>query len=145
MALGYSTVEVARAAGMTVRQVRYLASSGVVAASVRRTAGRGFPSMYAFADLLKLAVIQRLRATSGCDTKLERLRSVVEALDRHDGAAGRLLVIDDQACWIHEGELETLLDSGQAVLGVSLDAVEKAVRLQLRRQGLAEIPRAVAA
>ena len=141
MSQGYSTADAARIAGMTLRQVRYLATSGVVPPSVSPGSGRGFPALYAFSDLVKLAAIQRLRATSGGDPKVERLREIAAAIDRDDPAGSRLLVVDDTRSWFLTDELQALLDRGQAILLISLEVIERTVRLELARHGIADTSR----
>ena len=135
MRYGYSTGEVSRLVGMSERQVRYLATKRLVLPSVKRPIGRGSGALYAFSDLMRLAVVHRLRATAGADLPLDRVQLALDALAKRAGT-GHTLVMDEHGCWLEQASLNSTLESAQAVMAVSLDAVESNLRLQLNRAGL---------
>lgn len=147
MRTGYSTADAARAVEMSERQVRYLATHGLVRASILHTAGRGSPALYAYGDLLKLAAIQRIRLAVAADTTLDRLRAVSGALERAGATTerGQMLVMDEQTAWLEPDGLQTVLADGRAVIVLSLDALDEQLRLKLRREGLADRVRATKA
>ena len=124
----FSTAEAARLTGLTPRQLDHWDRLGFLRPSLREASGYGSSRRYSFADLVKLKVAARLRASG---IGLARIRRCVEALKRlgeqgeADFGQARLLVIGNRVLWARsDREVVDLLKEGQLVLVFSLgDAV----------------------
>ncbi len=129
VARSFSTAEAARLTGLTARQLDHWDRNGFVQPSVERASGYGSARRYSFADVVRLRVAARLRASG---VGLARIRRCAEALARLDPAAdlakARLLVVGTSVLWARsDREVVDLLKDGQLVLVCSLgDAVAEA-------------------
>ena len=139
------TSSVAALTGMTLRQLRYLAQNDVVTPTVRSGAGRGSEAMYAPGDLLALLVVERVRAVCGHEVRIERIRSLVDALRRRQAEPGQHLVMDGEGFWVQDGTPEDTLRRSGAALIVDLDALAEELAVRLRRAGLISEARQLAA
>ena len=120
----FSTAEAARLSGLTPRQLDHWDRRGFLRPSLRGASGYGSSRRYSFADLVRLRVAGRLRASG---VGLARIRRCVEALERlgengeADLARARLLVIGNRVLWARsDREVVDLLKEGQLVLVFSL-------------------------
>ena len=120
----FSTAEVARLTGLTPRQLDHWDRLGFLRPSLSRAAGSGSTRRYSYADVVRLRVAARLRASG---VGLARLRRCAEALSRLDpegsGDLGRarLLVAGSRVLWARsDRELIDLVEEGQLVLVFSL-------------------------
>ena len=120
----FSTAEAARLTGLTPRQLDHWDRLGFLRPSISRASGSGSVRRYSYADVLRLRVAARLRASG---VSLPRLRRCADALSRLDpeGAGDlarvRLLVFGSRVLWArNDRELVDLLKEGQLVLVFSL-------------------------
>jgi DNA-binding transcriptional MerR regulator len=116
----FSTAEAARLSNLTPRQLDHWARLGFLRPSLQEARGYGSRRRYSFADVVKLRVAARLRASG---VGLFRIRRCVEALKGLDGGGeadlgqARLLVIGDRVLWARsDEEIVDLLKGGQLVL-----------------------------
>jgi DNA-binding transcriptional MerR regulator len=131
IAQSFSTAEAARLTGLTPRQLDHWDRLGFLRPSVQRASGYGSTRRYSFADIVRLRVAARLRASG---VGLARIRRCADALSRLDpqGAAdlggARLIVVGARVLWARsDREVVDLLKEGQLVLVFSLgDAVGEA-------------------
>jgi DNA-binding transcriptional MerR regulator len=129
IARSFSTSEAARLTGLTARQLDHWDRKGFVRPSVEKASGYGSARRYSFADIVRLRVSARLRASG---VGLARIRRCAEALAKLDPAAdlgeARLLVVGSSVLWARsDREVVDLLKDGQLVLVCSLgDAVAEA-------------------
>ncbi len=129
IARSFSTAEVARLTGLTARQLDHWDRQGFVRPSVEKASGYGSARRYSFADVVRLRVAARLRASG---VGLARIRRCAEALARLDPEAdlggARLMVVGSTVLWARsDREVVDLLKDGQLVLVCSLgDAVADA-------------------
>lgn len=137
---GYRAPAVCDIVGITYRQLDYWARGGLVEPTVRTAAGSGSQRLYAFDDVVRLAVVKRL-ADAG--VQMDRLRSVLASLDAHDGPvddvtlAGdgeRTLVLDDADA------LRGLLAGGHAVFAVSLGPLIASLSAQVESYPTETLP-----
>jgi DNA-binding transcriptional MerR regulator len=134
----FSTAEAARLSNLSPRQLDHWARLGFLRPSLEEAKGYGSRRRYSFADLVKLRVAARLRASG---LGLIRIRRCVEALKRLDSTGqadlgqARLIVIGDRVLWARsDREVVDLLKEGQLVLVFSVgDAVEEAFGAVVRR------------
>ena len=147
----FSTAEAARLTGLTPRQLDHWDRLGFLRPSLREASGYGSSRRYSFADLVKLRVAARLRASG---IGLARIRRCVEAVKRLGGQGeadfgqARLLVIGNRVLWARsDREVVDLLKEGQLVLVFSLgDAVAETAgavarfNRELAREDLAHEP-----
>jgi DNA-binding transcriptional MerR regulator len=129
VARSFSTAEAARLTGLTARQLDHWDRNGFVRPSVKKASGYGSARRYSFADVVRLRVAARLRASG---VGLSRIRRCAEALAKLDPEAdlgkARLLVVGASVLWARsDREVVDLLKDGQLVLVCSLgDAVAEA-------------------
>ena len=129
IARSFSTSEAARLTGLTARQLDHWDRKGFVRPSVEKARGYGSARRYSFADIVRLRVSARLRASG---VGLARIRRCAEALAKLDPTAdlgrARLIVVGSSVLWARsDREVVDLLKDGQLVLVCSLgDAVDEA-------------------
>ena len=129
IARSFSTAEVARLTGLTARQLDHWDRKGFLRPSLERASGYGSARRYSFADVVRLRVAARLRASG---VGLARIRRCAEALAKLDPSAdlgrARLMVVGTSVLWARsDREVVDLLKDGQLVLVCSLgDAVAEA-------------------
>ena len=148
IARSFSTAEVARLTGLTARQLDHWDRKGFLRPSLERASGYGSSRRYSFADVVRLRVAARLRASG---VGLARIRRCAEALAKLDPSAdlggARLMVVGASVLWARsDREVVDLLKDGQLVLVCSLgDAVAEAagaVARLSREAGRADLPAA---
>ena len=146
IARSFSTAEVARLTGLTARQLDHWDRKGFLRPSLEKASGYGSTRRYSFADVVRLRVAARLRASG---VGLARIRRCAEALARLDPSAdlgrARLMVVGTSVLWARsDREVVDLLKDGQLVLVCSLgDAVAEAagaVARLSRETGRADLP-----
>lgn len=120
----FSTAEVARLTGLSPRQLDHWDRLGFLKPSLAKASGYGSARRYSFADVVRLRVAARLRASG---VGLARIRRCAEALSRLDDtgagdlARARLLVVGKRVLWARsDREVVDLLKEGQLVLVFSL-------------------------
>jgi DNA-binding transcriptional MerR regulator len=120
----FSTADVSRLTGLTARQLDHWDRLGFLGPSVARAAGSGSTRRYSYADVVRLRVAARLRASGVNLTRLRRCAEALSRLDREnagDLARARLVVVGSRVLWARSNqELVDLLDEGQLVLVFSL-------------------------
>jgi len=139
MPQGYARSQVPALVGLTRRQVIYLAERGLVSPSVRGPSGRGSPTIYAYEDLRRLAVIAALTRLTRGEVVLEQARAALSALERlSDGPwGGQVLLLDGELAWVVEaGEVATMLEHQPELIVIDLGRTESALGVQLRRNNL---------
>ncbi|HEY1435703.1 MAG TPA: MerR family transcriptional regulator [Thermoanaerobaculia bacterium] len=129
VARSFSTGEAARLTGLSARQLDHWDRKGFLRPSLERASGYGSTRRYSFADVVRLRVAARLRASG---VGLARIRRCAQALARLDPQAdlgrARLIVVGSTILWARtDREVVDLLKNGQLVLICSLgDAVAEA-------------------
>ena len=121
----FSTSEVARLTGLSVRQLDHWDRLGFLRPSVARASGYGSVRRYSYADVVRLRVAARLRSCGVGLTRLRRCADVLSRLDPEgsgDLARTRLLVAGSRVLWARsDRELVDLVDEGQLVLVFPLE------------------------
>jgi DNA-binding transcriptional MerR regulator len=129
VARSFSTAEVARLTGLTPRQLDHWDRQGFLGPSLERAAGYGTARRYSFADVVRLRVAARLRASGVGLARIRRCAAAMSRLDPEADLAGsRLIVSGSSVLWARsDREVVDLLEGGQLVLICSLaGAVEEA-------------------
>lgn len=145
---GFSTAEAARLTGLTPRQIDHWDRQGFLRPSLSPASGYGSARRYSFADIVRLRVAARLRASG---VGLARIRRCAEALSRlqeegrGDLARARLLVVGARVLWARsDREVIDLLKEGQLVLvfavGEAVQETEGAVKRLAREARRQETP-----
>src|ERR1700731_4083569 len=100
VARSFSTADVARLTGLTTRQLDHWDRRGFAGPSLERASGYGSARRYSFADVVRLRVAARLRASGA---GLARIRRCAEAMARLDPEAdlahARLMVVGARVLW----------------------------------------------
>jgi DNA-binding transcriptional MerR regulator len=127
----FSTAQVARLTGLTPRQLDHWDRLGFLRPSLQRARGYGSARRYSFADVVRLRVAARLRASGVALSRIRRCAAALERLDPRgtaDLGRARLIVAGSRVLWARsDREVVDLLKEGQLVLVFSLgDAVEEA-------------------
>jgi DNA-binding transcriptional MerR regulator len=132
----FSTVDAARLAGLSVRQLDYWASKNLIVPSVRRSHGPGTRRRYSLDDLVRLCCLRQLKRHGWSTQKIRRavatLGQVMEAADplRHAilvHGNGTIVAL----CKTRRGErilLDSLDPGGQQVMPIILEALHEEVR-----------------
>jgi len=131
---GFSSVEVARITGLSVRQIQYWTATGFVRASVYDAPGCGHHRRYDFRDVLTFIVLAELRAGG---VSLQALRQAQRFIRSRSGrdlrdvhaklvwAPGNRSLRRDLALVYSETEIESLIDvPGQQVAAVAIPVGE---------------------
>lgn len=127
----FSTAEAARLSGLSPRQLDHWDRQGFLRPSLQQASGYGSSRRYSFADVVRLRVAARLRASGVGLLRIRRCAQALARLDeagRGDLARARLLVIGNRVLWAQsDQEVVDLLRGGQLVLVFSLeDAIAQA-------------------
>jgi DNA-binding transcriptional MerR regulator len=145
---GFTVAEAARLCESSERQVRYLHKLDAVSPSIKQPTGRGSAALYAFAELVTLRVISRVREIAGADVRAARVSQIATALEgANEGPlGGKRLVIDSSGVWLEDAtSLNDLLASEPAALIVNLEAIERELRRAINRAGQRQVDAAKAA
>lgn len=122
----------ARITGLSLRQLRYLAQTGVASPSIRWRQGPGHDNLYAAADLLALALVVRVRAICGTTVSTERLRAVVKAAQSPHHPRQQFLVFDGVISSTAAAGLGEAMNGRAGVLVLDLDAIAREIRDRAR-------------
>ena len=135
-ASGYTTVEVARMTGFSVRQLDYWARQQIVVPSGQQSHGPGTRRRYTIEDLVQLQLIRHLKehgwSTQKIRTAITKLRAAMNNPDPETPAVlvdgqGTILALYKTA----SGErilLDTLSSGGQQVLEIVLETLAEETR-----------------
>jgi DNA-binding transcriptional MerR regulator len=132
----FTTLQVSRISGFSVRQLDYWANTGLLMPSIRQSTGPGTRKLYSFDDLVRLCFIKKLRDAG---LSIQKARNALEQLDKFtaDGSGYRLvaLVHDKKTllalCETEEKQqilLDILNPSGQQVLWIVLETLRGETR-----------------
>ena len=136
---------VAEISGLTLRQLRYLATSEVLIPSVRLSAGAGSESLYGPGDVLPLLAVAKVRSICGPEVRVERLLPITQVLTSRTAGPQQLLVSDPEGCWITSADrLPAALRRSVCAIVIDLDALEDDLQARLDRAGIASTPLASA-
>jgi DNA-binding transcriptional MerR regulator len=132
--LGYRGPTACAAAGITYRQLDYWARTGLVEPSIRSAAGSGSQRLYSFRDIIALKIVKRLLDTG---VSLQNIRIAVGYLRARGEAdlAGVTLMSDGASVYecTSPTEVFDLVQGGQGVFGIAVDAVCREVEGTLRQ------------
>jgi DNA-binding transcriptional MerR regulator len=115
----FSTAQVSRLTGLSVRQLDHWDRQGFVRPSLAHARGYGSARRYSFEDLVRLRVAGRLRAAGFGLAKIRQCVRTLQKLDpsRKGMADVRLLVVGSRVLWVRsERELVDILQEGQLML-----------------------------
>ncbi|WP_194921970.1 MerR family transcriptional regulator [Catenulispora rubra] len=131
---GYRGPTACAAAGITYRQLDYWARTGLVEPSIRSATGSGSQRMYSFRDIIALKIVKRLLDTG---VSLQNIRIAVGYLRARGEAdlAGVTLMSDGASVYecTSPDEVFDLVQGGQGVFGIAVDAVCREVEGTLRQ------------
>ncbi len=130
---GYRGPTACAAAGITYRQLDYWARTGLVEPSIRSATGSGSQRLYSFRDIIALKIVKRLLDTG---VSLQNIRIAVGYLRaRGDADLSGVTLMSDGAS-VYEctspTEVFDLVQGGQGVFGIAVDAVCREVEGTLR-------------
>ncbi|MBW8805387.1 MAG: MerR family transcriptional regulator [Catenulisporales bacterium] len=132
--LGYRGPTACAAAGITYRQLDYWARTGLVEPSIRSATGSGSQRLYSFRDIIALKIVKRLLDTG---VSLQNIRIAVGYLRARGEAdlAGVTLMSDGASVYecTSPTEVFDLVQGGQGVFGIAVDAVCREVEGTLRQ------------
>jgi DNA-binding transcriptional MerR regulator len=115
----FSTAQVARLTGLSVRQLDHWDRQGFVRPSIAHARGYGSARRYSFEDLVRLRVAGKLRAAGFGLAKIRQCVRTLQKLDpsRKGMADVRLLVVGSRVLWVRsDRELVDILQEGQLML-----------------------------
>jgi DNA-binding transcriptional MerR regulator len=134
----YSAAAARRIVGISQRCLDYWDERGIVTPSVESASGKGSERRYSYDDLLKLAVVKRLRQAG---LSLQRIRKGIVKLRKNiaqrDPLLTEVLVTDGQS--LHRvtpnrEALEDVLSEGQLVFSVvAIGRIDEVLRTNLIR------------
>lgn len=131
---GYRGPTACAAAGITYRQLDYWARTGLVEPTVRSASGSGSQRLYGFRDIIALKVVKRLLDTG---VSLRNIRIAVGYLRARGEAdlSGITLMSDGASVYecTSPTEVFDLVQGGQGVFGIAVDAVCREVAGTLRQ------------
>lgn len=129
----YSTREVAKLSGFTVRQIGYWANQGIIVPSVQQAHGSGTGRRYSFDDLLQLRFVRQLMNHGWSLQKIrEAITRLRDVMDDPHSLQKAVLVHGSHTilaiCKVRGGEriiLDTLDPGGQQVMWIYLDVLRE--------------------
>ena len=119
-ASGHSAAAAREIVGVSQRCLDYWAERGIVTPSIRAAAGKGSERRYSFDDLVKLALVKRLRAAG---LSLQKIRKGLEVMRKRwpkkDPLLDEMLATDGSTFFRVKGnQVEDILANGQLLLSV---------------------------
>lgn len=116
----HSAAVARRIVGVSQRCLDYWAERGIVIPSVQQASGKGSERRYSFGDLVKLAVVKRLREAG---LSLQRIRKGLEVMrqrwPKKDPLLDEMLGTDGASFFrIRGDQVEDILADGQLLLSV---------------------------
>lgn len=139
----YSAAAARKVVGVSQRCLDYWAECGVVTPSATEAQGKGSERKYAFGDLVKLAVVKRLRDAG---LSLQKIRKGLGVMRRRwpksDPLLDEMVATDGSSFFRLKGsQVEDMLNGGQLLLSiVAVGRIRQDVRqgvLQLSEAGVA--------
>jgi len=117
---GYSAAKARTVVGLTQRCLDYWAERGIVTPSVQAGNGKGSERRYAFEDLVKLALVKKLREAG---LSLQKIRKGIEVMrkrwPKEDALLNEMLATDGSTFFRIKGDkVEDILAHGQLLLSV---------------------------
>ena len=129
----YSTEEVAKLSGFSVRQIGYWVKQGIITPSIQQAHGSGTHRRYSFDDLLQLRFVRQLMTHGWSMQKIReaitRLRDIMgdpQSLQKAVLVHGSQTIL--AICKTKEGEriiLDMLDPGGQQVMWIYLDTLRE--------------------
>lgn len=119
-ASGYSAAAAREIVGVSQRRLDYWAERGIVTPSVQQATGKGSERRYGFDDLVKLALVKRLR---NAGLSLQKIREGLEVMRKRwpkkDPLLDEMLATDGSTFFRIKGDqVEDILANGQLLLSV---------------------------
>ncbi len=118
--LGYSAAVARRVVGVSQRCLDYWAERRIVAPSIQPADGKGSERKYAFDDLVKLALVKKMRVAGLSLQKIQKgLEHLRKRWPKNDPLLDEMLATDGASFFrIRGDQVEDVLASGQLILSV---------------------------
>ena len=126
MQQGYTGPEVCNITGISYRQLDHWTTTSLVDASIRNIKGSGYHRIYAFQDIIKIKLVNKLREAGVSLQKIRiALSNVNEILGKNMKITDISIFSDGHSIYVitDNNEMLDLLRKGQAVFGISLGPV----------------------
>lgn len=125
----YSTVELAKLTGFSIKQLDYWAIQGILVPSVRRSDGPGTRKIYSIDDLVQLQFIRRLKNHGWSTRKIGQAIKILREIMQDPNPLKHAILIHGKStlialCKTREGEriaIDALSTGGQQVMGIVLE------------------------
>lgn len=127
--LTFSTWEIARATGFSMKQLDYWAHRGIVVPSIQRSNGPGTRKRYSVDDLVQLQFIRRLKQYGWSTQKIGKAIDTLRNIINDPNPLKHAVLINGKntliaLCKTKEGErivIDALSVGGQQVMGVVVE------------------------
>jgi DNA-binding transcriptional MerR regulator len=140
---GHSAAAARRIVGVSQRCLDYWAERGIVTPSIRQATGKGSERRYGFDDLVKLALVKRLREAG---LSLQRIRKGLQVMrqrwPKKDPLLDEMLATDGSTFFrIRGDQVEDILADGQLLLSiVAVGRIRQGVRESILHLSKVEVP-----
>lgn len=129
----YSTEEVAKLSGFTVRQIGYWVKQGIITPSIQQAHGSGTHRRYSFDDLLQLRFVRQLMNHGWSMQKIREAITRLRDIMGEPNSLQKAVLIDGShtilaICKVKGGErviLDALDPGGQQVMWIYLDMLRE--------------------
>jgi DNA-binding transcriptional MerR regulator len=127
----YSTEEVAKLSGFTVRQIGYWVKQGIITPSIQQARGSGTRRRYSFDDLLQLRFVRQLTNHGWSMQKIREAITRLRGIMDESGSLQKAILVHGSntilaICKVRGGEriiLDALDPGGQQVMWIYLDTL----------------------
>jgi len=143
LASGYSAAAAREIVGVSQRRLDYWAEREIVTPSIRAAAGKGSERRYSFDDLVKLALVKRLRAAGLSLQKIQKgLEVMRKRWPKKDPLLDEMLATDGSTFFrVKWNQVEDILANGQLLLSVvAVGRIRQDVRESVLRISEIEVP-----
>ena len=143
LASGYSAAAAREIVGISQRCLDYWAERGIVTPSVQQATGKGSERRYGFDDLVKLALVKRLREAG---LSLQKIRKGLDVMrkrwPKEDPLLDEMLATDGSSFFRTKGDrVEDILAGGQLLLSVvAVGRIRQDVRETVLQLSEVEVP-----
>ena len=127
----FTSVEIARIIGSSVRQLQYWDDTGLIYPSIMRAAGKGTRRLYSEVDLLLLTIVKRLLDAGMSVQCIRRSSNFLHKLLRNRSQLAELVLVSDGNsvyAYHHNDNILGLLHESQQVFRLDLGDLVKDIR-----------------
>jgi len=135
--LGFTTRQAGQFSELTLRQMNYFDTTGLLSPSIQAAQGRGTRKLYSFQDLVALRLIAKLRKQGASLQAIRRAITCLHGLGQHELTGVVFAVTEDDVTLVAPDQPAVSLVKcpGQLCFLIGVDGLAHEVEEAIRRVG----------